>query len=181
MNEISNFRSYLSLPFWDLLFWILYFGLYILGLTLIWLLSFFSFDNKHLTIFQGKNRIDLNDFSSSFRALGRAWDGLAWSKEACTEVRNLGLLERKQAKVCRATLDVMPSLVQAAKDTSTVCQQAFRNRRWNCSSIDRAPDYTSELLAGINNFQRKIFEILKKSMPFLAKYINYLTGKNYIH
>ncbi|XP_033228365.1 protein Wnt-11b-1-like [Belonocnema kinseyi] len=81
-------------------------------------------------------------------ALGRAWDGLAWTREACTEVRNLGLLERKQAKVCRATLDVMPSFVQAAKDTSTVCQKAFQNRRWNCSSIDRAPDYTSELVTG---------------------------------
>ena len=82
------------------------------------------------------------------RALGRAWDGLAWTREACTEIRNLGVFERKQAKVCRATLDVMPSLVQAAKDTSIVCQQAFRNRRWNCSSIDRAPDYTPELLTG---------------------------------
>jgi len=42
----------------------------------------------------------------------------------------------------------MPSLVQAAKDTSTVCQQAFRHRRWNCSSIERAPHYTPELLTG---------------------------------
>ncbi|XP_043475064.1 protein Wnt-11b-1-like [Leptopilina heterotoma] len=81
-------------------------------------------------------------------ALGRSWDENAWTKEACIEAKNLGLLERKQAKLCRTTLDVMPSFVQAAKDTSSVCQQAFRNRRWNCSSIDRAPDYSPELITG---------------------------------
>ncbi|KAK0180025.1 hypothetical protein PV327_005708 [Microctonus hyperodae] len=62
--------------------------------------------------------------------------------------RSSGLLERKQARACRAAPDVMPSLVQAAKDTSYICQQAFRNRRWNCSSIERAPHYTPELLSG---------------------------------
>lgn len=83
-------------------------------------------------------------------ALGRSWDENAWTKEACIEAKNLGLLERKQAKLCRTTLDVMPSFVQAAKDTSAVCQQAFRNRRWNCSSIDRAPDYSPELITNRN-------------------------------
>ncbi|KOX74858.1 Protein Wnt-11b-2 [Melipona quadrifasciata] len=81
-------------------------------------------------------------------ALGRTGDGYSWTKEACTSVKSSGLLERKQARACRAAPDVMPSLVQAARDTSTVCQQAFRHRRWNCSSIERAPDYTPELLTG---------------------------------
>lgn len=80
--------------------------------------------------------------------LGRTGDMHAWTREACTSAKSAGLLERKQARACRATPDVMPSLVQAAKDTSSVCQQAFRHRRWNCSSIERAPDYTPELLTG---------------------------------
>jgi hypothetical protein len=71
-----------------------------------------------------------------------------WTRDACTSAKGAGLLERKQARACRAAPDVMPSLVQAAKDTSTVCQQAFRHRRWNCSSIERAPHYTPELLTG---------------------------------
>ncbi|PBC26434.1 Protein Wnt-2b [Apis cerana cerana] len=82
-------------------------------------------------------------------ALGRTEDGYTWTREACTSAKNSGLLERKQARACRATPDVMPSLVQAARDTSTVCQQTFRHRRWNCSSIERAPDYTPELLTGM--------------------------------
>ncbi|XP_046733771.1 protein Wnt-11-like [Diprion similis] len=81
-------------------------------------------------------------------ALGHTNDGWNWSRESCTGVRSSGLLERKQARVCRASPDVMPSLVEAAKDTSTVCQQTFRYRRWNCSSIQLAPNYTQDLLGG---------------------------------
>ncbi|KAF7391339.1 hypothetical protein HZH66_009819 [Vespula vulgaris] len=81
-------------------------------------------------------------------ALGRMADARTWTKDSCTNAKSSGLLERKQARACRATPDVMPSLVQAARDTSIVCQQAFRHRRWNCSSIEGAPNYTPELLTG---------------------------------
>ncbi|KAJ8680579.1 hypothetical protein QAD02_016366 [Eretmocerus hayati] len=82
------------------------------------------------------------------RALGRALDGFEWTRDACTGARTSGLLERKQARACRADPDIMDSLVQAARDTSSICQQAFRHQRWNCSSIDKAPDFTPELLTG---------------------------------
>ncbi|XP_044596335.1 protein Wnt-11-like isoform X1 [Cotesia glomerata] len=81
-------------------------------------------------------------------ALGKTSDGRVWTRELCTSARSSGLLERKQARACRTAPDVMPSLIQAARDTSFVCQQAFRNRRWNCSNIERAPYYTPELLSG---------------------------------
>ncbi|KYN37112.1 Protein Wnt-11b-2, partial [Trachymyrmex septentrionalis] len=87
-----------------------------------------------------------------FSGLGRTSDTHTWTREACTSAKSAGLLERKQARACRAAPDVMSALVQAAKDTSTVCQQAFRHRRWNCSSIERAPDYTPELLTGLPSF-----------------------------
>lgn len=79
-------------------------------------------------------------------------DARTWTKDSCTNAKSSGLLERKQARACRATPDVMPSLVQAARDTSIVCQQAFRHRRWNCSSIEGAPNYTPELLTGNFSF-----------------------------
>ncbi|XP_012275374.1 protein Wnt-11b-2 [Orussus abietinus] len=81
-------------------------------------------------------------------ALGRTGDGRSWTREACTAAKSAGLLERKQARACRTTPDMMQGLVQAAKDTSTVCQHAFRHHRWNCSSIEKAPDYTAELFTG---------------------------------
>lgn len=89
------------------------------------------------------NNIDL------LSGLGRAGDGIEWTRDGCTDARNAGLLERKQARACRVSPDVMSSLVQAAKDTSIVCQQAFRHRRWNCSSIERAPNFSHELVSGI--------------------------------
>ena len=82
-------------------------------------------------------------------ALGRAAEGFEWTREACTGARTSGLLERKQARVCKSSPDIMQNLVQAARDTSSVCQQSFRNQRWNCSSIEKAPDFTPELLSGI--------------------------------
>ncbi|XP_011304474.1 protein Wnt-11b-2-like [Fopius arisanus] len=86
--------------------------------------------------------------SIKWLALGKSNDARVWTREACTAAKSSGLLERKQARACRATTDVMPSIVQAARDTTAVCQQAFRNRRWNCSSIERAPHYTPDLLSG---------------------------------
>lgn len=108
-----------------------------------------------------------------FSGLGRTGDMHTWAREACTSAKGAGLLERKQARACRATPDVMPALVQAAKDTSTVCQQAFRHRRWNCSSIERAPDYTSELLTGLFAKLHIIFLIhysLRKFYTFFVPY-----------
>ncbi|XP_012262223.2 protein Wnt-11-like [Athalia rosae] len=111
----------------------------------------------------GNRRTNLNLFQISFialvlvvqdgtcikwLALGRTAEGWNWSRESCTGARSSGLLERKQARVCRAAPDVMPNLVEAAKDTATVCQQTFRHRRWNCSSIQLAPNYTQDLLGG---------------------------------
>ncbi|XP_058803405.1 protein Wnt-11b-1-like [Phymastichus coffea] len=81
-------------------------------------------------------------------ALGRAADGFEWTREACMGARASGLLERKQARACKASPDVMRTLVQAARDTVAVCQQAFRHQRWNCSSVERAPDFGAELLSG---------------------------------
>lgn len=92
-----------------------------------------------------------------FSALGRASEGFEWTREACMGARTSGLLERKQARACKASPDIMQNLVQAARDTSAVCQHAFRHQRWNCSSIDRAPDFTPDLLSGMYNLYKYHF------------------------
>ncbi|XP_044015778.1 protein Wnt-11b-2-like [Aphidius gifuensis] len=86
--------------------------------------------------------------SIKWLALSKASDVRIWTKEACSGAKTSGYLERKQARACRSTPDIMPNLIQAARDTASVCQQVFKDRRWNCSSIELAPRYTPDLLTG---------------------------------
>ncbi|KAF7989186.1 hypothetical protein HCN44_007716 [Aphidius gifuensis] len=90
-----------------------------------------------------------NDLMMSHNhSLSKASDVRIWTKEACSGAKTSGYLERKQARACRSTPDIMPNLIQAARDTASVCQQVFKDRRWNCSSIELAPRYTPDLLTG---------------------------------
>ncbi|KFM80239.1 Protein Wnt-11b-2, partial [Stegodyphus mimosarum] len=45
-------------------------------------------------------------------------------------------------------MEVMPHLVIAARDATSVCLAAFIDRRWNCSSINSAPHLTPDLVKG---------------------------------
>ncbi|KAK6644537.1 hypothetical protein RUM43_000804 [Polyplax serrata] len=42
----------------------------------------------------------------------------------------------------------MPFVVKAAEETVSTCQNLFEKRRWNCSSILTAPNYTPDLTTG---------------------------------
>ncbi|XP_017597298.1 PREDICTED: protein Wnt-11b-like [Corvus brachyrhynchos] len=53
-----------------------------------------------------------------------------------------------QHGLCRRHLEVMPSIVRAARRTQALCQQSFADMRWNCSSIQRAPSFGRDLLTG---------------------------------
>nr|XP_009927763.1 PREDICTED: protein Wnt-11b-like [Haliaeetus albicilla] len=48
--------------------------------------------------------------------------------------------------MCRRNLEVMHSIVRAARQTKSVCQKTFADMRWNCSSIQRAPSFGPDLL-----------------------------------
>lgn len=57
-------------------------------------------------------------------------------------------LERVQTRLCRKTIEVMPHVQQAAMLAVETCQKVFEYRRWNCSSTERAPHLTPDLLRG---------------------------------
>lgn len=53
--------------------------------------------------------------------------------EMCQEL--IGLAKRQQ-KICRRNVEVMDSVRYGAHMAIDECQFQFRNRRWNCSTVD---------------------------------------------
>lgn len=41
-----------------------------------------------------------------------------------------------QAQLCRSNLELMQTVIQAAREVKKTCQKTFSDMRWNCSSID---------------------------------------------
>lgn len=74
--------------------------------------------------------------------------GLASSGVAWNESQHCRLLVPEQLQLCRRHLELMPSIVRAARRTQQLCQQSFADMRWNCSSIQSAPSFGPELLTG---------------------------------
>ncbi len=62
-------------------------------------------------------------------------------------------LVSSQAQLCRSNLELMQTIIQAAREVKKVCQKTFTDMRWNCSSID-APKFLPDLERG--EIQRKI-------------------------
>ena len=42
----------------------------------------------------------------------------------------------------------MPYVKTAADETTKICQEEFKDYRWNCSTIKKAPNYDSDLTKG---------------------------------
>lgn len=47
-----------------------------------------------------------------------------------------------QAQLCRSNLELMQTIIQAAREVKKICQKTFTDMRWNCSSIDIPMDAT---------------------------------------
>lgn len=57
-----------------------------------------------------------------------------------------------QAQLCRSNLELMQTIIQAAREVKKTCQKTFADMRWNCSSIDipiDAPKYRPDLERGM--------------------------------
>ncbi|KAI6205075.1 Protein Wnt [Aphelenchoides besseyi] len=64
-----------------------------------------------------------------------------------TERKEFGLVTY-QSRMCRRIPELMPVIVNAAKLALNVCQNAFAEERWNCSTLLLAPDLRSDLTKG---------------------------------
>ncbi|CAN7996704.1 unnamed protein product, partial [Ixodes hexagonus] len=74
---------------------------------------------------------------------------LSWNASLdCQHARQLHGLHARQVRLCRARLGAMPHVVEASQQAVDACQDTFRDRRWNCSSVLRAPDLMADLTAG---------------------------------
>jgi len=85
-----------------------------------------------------------------FRALHRvqpSWTNSGDCPRSREERRVFGLIAY-QARVCVRLPELIPHIINAASLTVDVCQAAFANRRWNCSSILTAPNLSAELNSG---------------------------------
>ena len=54
-------------------------------------------------------------------------------EEECDRLEGL---VRRQKQICRRNVEMMDAVRVGAMDAITECQHQFKNRRWNCSTID---------------------------------------------
>lgn len=59
--------------------------------------------------------------------------------------KHLEGLVSAQQQLCRSNLDLMQSIVRAAREVQKTCRKTFTDMRWNCSSIELAPFFPPDL------------------------------------
>lgn len=82
-----------------------------------------------------------------FRGLANDKRQLTFNQSArsdCARTKALGLV-RDQRLICKRNPDLMLAVAQAARDSVDVCQELFADRRWNCSTVQLAPNYLPDL------------------------------------
>lgn len=75
-----------------------------------------------------------------------------------------------QAQLCRSNLELMQTVVQAAREVKKTCQKTFADMRWNCSSIDIPADvgkYRPDLERGMPLFFCCLYFISETSVDAL--------------
>ncbi|XP_063224819.1 protein Wnt-11b-2-like [Bacillus rossius redtenbacheri] len=79
---------------------------------------------------------------------GASWQWNSSASASCRRARQTLGLARRQARLCRLTVEVMPHVARAAAQTVNSCEALFADRRWNCSSVERAPHFQPDLTHG---------------------------------
>nr|XP_014344527.1 PREDICTED: protein Wnt-11b-like [Latimeria chalumnae] len=71
-----------------------------------------------------------------------------------------------QLHLCKRNLELMQSIVQAAKLTKVACQKTFSDMRWNCSSVEHAPYFTPDLEKALG--EKMLRRRLRDGLPKIA-------------
>ena len=66
----------------------------------------------------------------------------------CSRARKQGSLIKQQVMLCRRNLELMPVVAHSARESVKVCKELFRDRRWNCSTLELVPNYMADLTGG---------------------------------
>ncbi|XP_067014564.1 protein Wnt-11b-2 [Anabrus simplex] len=89
-------------------------------------------------------------YTGAIRWLALRSSSLQWNQStvSCRLARLHHGLARRQTRLCRSTVDAMPHVVRAASQAVVTCKMLFKDRRWNCSSIEQAPHLSPDLTTG---------------------------------
>lgn len=88
-----------------------------------------------------------------FRGVATKGRAFEWTQNrTCSRAKRVGFTN-KQIQMCRKNTDLMPTIYRSAVGAVSLCQQLFDLRRWNCSSVLKAPKLPRDLTTG--NFWRK--------------------------
>lgn len=71
--------------------------------------------------------------------------GTISDEETCEKLR--GLIQR-QVQICKRNVEVMDAVRRGAQLAIDECQFQFRNRRWNCSTLDSMPVFGKVVTQG---------------------------------
>ena len=107
------------------------------------LFLFWSRSRSNWKIFE----IGIESLLIDFRAIWRDKREV-WNKTTdCSRRKTPGLV-KDQRLICQRNSDLMPGVVQASRDTVSICQELFADKRWNCSSLMLAPKFLPDLVGG---------------------------------
>ena len=111
----------------------------LLGLTFLFTGCFLALCSRPDFLFTGC-------FLATCRALSKTPAALALNQtQHCKQLEGL---VSAQVQLCRSNLELMHTIVHAAREVMKACRRAFADMRWNCSSIELAPNYLLDLERG---------------------------------
>ncbi|XP_022095192.1 protein Wnt-11b-2-like [Acanthaster planci] len=87
-----------------------------------------------------------NAYGLKWIALTKENKNTVWTN--ATACKSSRLLVSPQKSLCKRNLDAMAAVVESTTVTFDTCQLQFQDRRWNCSSINSAPNFTPDLNKG---------------------------------
>ncbi|OQV21261.1 Protein Wnt-11 [Hypsibius exemplaris] len=86
---------------------------------------------------------------SGIKWLGLSKANLTWTaSQDCRYAFKMRYLDAGQQHFCKRYFEAMPYVAKASREARIACQTQFYHHRWNCSSVELAPNYLNDLKQG---------------------------------